>query len=618
MPIMNQINTEINKKLNNLLNNQHILFSYEKALEILLSTKIFSENIACEEIEVKIGEQIYHFNNLESINQENQAIKDFLAQNISCISTDTRKTSDEVFQQQFKQFTNIENFEEIKNLNKQVLLVALRGERFDAHQHLQNAYTQGYCYVLVEEWVEDTDPNIIQIKVKNTLEALQILAKGYREILQNAHLSITAVVGSNGKTTTKEMLAHVYRQHFTDVFATTGNLNNHIGVPLSILRMRAYHQAAVLEIGMNHIGETSLLAELAQPDITIITNAQREHQEFMQTVENVAHEHALMIPYTNQCLIVPNQTEFLKIWQDAYEKQVEKQVEENIENIKLNRLEMQVFNFINDNNNLNNKIISGKISSKSSLNLNKFIEFNENNENNSENNLKKSLMQKLAAFYNLEVELQQKSEVKKYQLPLKLLGKHNANNAISVLHACSVLGMSAETIAKGFASFTGFNGRLQVVQATPWVIDDTYNANPDSVLAAIDALADFKNYLNSENNIKNLKMCLVLGDMGEVGEEGGNYHQQIGEAALNIFDGLITIGELSNHSSKAWNENINNIDNKLKNQALHFTNHAAANFYLQENLNKYDIYLIKGSRFMKMEQIIPNLIPSLAPEKIKV
>ncbi|OYU99408.1 MAG: UDP-N-acetylmuramoylalanyl-D-glutamyl-2, 6-diaminopimelate--D-alanyl-D-alanine ligase, partial [Burkholderiales bacterium PBB5] len=193
------------------------------------------------------------------------------------------------------------------------LFVALRGERFDAHDFLPQASAAGAVAVLAERGIADAGCSGLQ--VADSLAALQQLATAWRA----AHpVPLIAVTGSNGKTTVTQMLASVLRAWLGDAaLATAGNYNNHIGVPLTVLRLRPSHRAAVVELGMNHPGEIAQLAAIAQPTVALVNNAQREHQEFMATVQAVAEENgqALAALPGDGCAVYPADDAHAPVWQ---------------------------------------------------------------------------------------------------------------------------------------------------------------------------------------------------------------------------------------------------------------------------------------------------------------
>ena len=198
------------------------------------------------------------------------------------------------------------------------LFVALRGERFDAHDFLSDVARQGVAAVIVEALPEGWDENkVAAIVVPDTLVALGRIANFWR---RQFDLPVIGVTGSNGKTTVKEMLSSILAAAFgeQDRLATRGNLNNEIGVPLTLFRLAAHHDAAVIEMGMNHPGEIARLAAIAEPTVAMVNNAQREHQEFMHTVEAVARENGAVLAALppDGVAVFPHGDEFTPLWQE--------------------------------------------------------------------------------------------------------------------------------------------------------------------------------------------------------------------------------------------------------------------------------------------------------------
>ncbi len=412
------------------------------------------------------------------------------------------------------------------------LFVALRGDYMNGHDFLAAAQSNGYIAALVDH--HQPDIAMHQIVVPNTLDALQRLARTWRTFFD---IPVVAVVGSNGKTTTKEMIASIFHATQQACISTAGNFNNHIGLPLSILQLRSAHQYAVFEIGMNHMGETHDLGRMLQPSVAIITNAQREHQEFMENVDNVAQEHAHIIAYTKNCAIVPAQAPYQALWQKAAQTQG-----------------ITCYTF------------------------------------GADQDAPDFAFQTQAESINIRHKNQGD-----HHLKLNILGRHNAYNATgawAVAHAC---GIKADVIRQGLESFMPVQGRLQVMRHVPLLINDTYNANPDSVKAAIDVL-------HEQNGAK----LLILGDMGEVGNQAEVFQQEVGQYAYECIDVLFTFGKQSHAAHAAFTA-------LLANAAA--TSKIAQHFKTIEDLidatkilAKTHSVLVKGSRFMQMERVVNALM----------
>jgi UDP-N-acetylmuramoyl-tripeptide--D-alanyl-D-alanine ligase len=412
------------------------------------------------------------------------------------------------------------------------LFVALRGERFDGHDFVAQALASGAAAALVDRSrAASLAGNLIA--VDDPLPALGALAAFWRNRFD---IPVAAVSGSNGKTTTKEMIAAIFRAAAgaDAVAATPGNFNNAIGLPLALLALRAPHRLAVFEIGMNHRGETRELAAIAQPTIAVITNAQREHQEFMRTVDEVAAEHADVV----RALREPGTA-------------------------ILNADDARVGTW---------RAVAG-------AHGHAVVTFG---------------MDRPANFLARHVPhpeggaLELASPAGNAHVLLRVPGRHMASNALAAAATAHAAGLPLTAIVQGLEGFRPVRGRL-VATTTPRgvaVIDDSYNANPDSVRAAIDVLAT-----------RSAPRWLVLGDMGEVGNDGPAFHREIGAYARAAgIDRVYTAGTLARETAEAFGS-------------------AAANFASVDELalrvagDARDgvSVLVKGSRFMRMERVVAAL-----------
>ncbi len=407
------------------------------------------------------------------------------------------------------------------------LFVALRGERFDAHDFLADVAARGAAAVVVERVPDDFA--LPALVVPDTRFALGQIAQQWRKRFA---IPVIGVTGSNGKTTVKEMIASILAAAFGEehILATRGNLNNEIGVPLTLFRMDAQHKAAVIEMGMNHPGEIARLAEIAQPTVGLVNNAQREHQEFMASVAAVAEENGSVISglAADACAVFPADEEFAPLW-TAY----------------AGSRRMMTFGFD-----------SAEVTCQ---------------------------WQPLDFGSRLSVNAQGKN----FELTLSAAGVHNVRNALAACAAALAIGIAPDSIVRGLEAFAPVAGRLQKKQAAhgATVIDDTYNANPDSVRAAIDVLAATP-----------APRTLVLGDMGEVGSEGVAFHEEIGAyARARQIEQLFTVGELARHASLAFGDHARHFDDmdKLNDEVAKVPPTASV--------------LVKGSRFMKMERVVQRL-----------
>jgi UDP-N-acetylmuramoyl-tripeptide--D-alanyl-D-alanine ligase len=407
------------------------------------------------------------------------------------------------------------------------LFVALRGERFDAHDFLSDVADKGVAGVVVESLPEGW--KLPAVVVPNTLVALGQIAHYWRAQFA---IPVIGVTGSNGKTTVKEMIASILAAAHGDEgrLATRGNLNNEIGVPLTLMRLEGQHKAAVVEMGMNHPGEIGRLAAIAAPTIGLVNNAQREHQEFMHTVEAVALENGGVIGglAADGVAVYPADDTYTALWRG---------------------------------------LAGARRSMTFGLDASADVHCTH-------------------AANAFGSTLSVTASGAQFKVQLAAAGLHNVRNALAAIACTLAAGVPQEAVVRGLEAFAPVNGRLQRKQAVngATVIDDTYNANPDSVRAAIDVLAQAAG-----------ERVLVLGDMGEVGTQGQQFHEEIGAYAASRRIGTVLVtGELARHVTGAthfeqFDELLAALDTKLG--------------------SKSDAtVLVKGSRFMKMERVVQHLL----------
>jgi UDP-N-acetylmuramoyl-tripeptide--D-alanyl-D-alanine ligase len=416
------------------------------------------------------------------------------------------------------------------------LFVALAGERFDGHDFVPAAFERGAVAALVAEPRAATLAGNL-IAVPDSLAALGRLAAHWRAQFA---LPVVVVVGSNGKTTVKEMIASILRTHFGEaaVLATRGNLNNAIGLPLTLLGLRAGHRVAAIELGMNHPGETAELAAIAQPTVAVVNNAQREHQEFMNSVADVAAEHAALVralPADGVAVLNADDAS-VDVWRAAARE----------------RAGVSVVEFALDAA----AAVRGRFDPAP------------------EGGTLRLATPAGAATVRLAV-----------------VGRHNAANALAAVAAALAVGVPLPAIVRGLEAFRPVSGRLAARRAAGGaaVIDDTYNANPDSVRAAIDVL-------RAAPGAK----WLVLGDMGEVGGEGPAFHREVGAYARDAgIDRLLTAGTLAAASAEAFGPG-----------AVHHASVEELAARVAAELGRAGAgvtVLVKGSRFMRMERVVAAL-----------
>jgi UDP-N-acetylmuramoyl-tripeptide--D-alanyl-D-alanine ligase len=425
------------------------------------------------------------------------------------------------------------------------LFVALRGERFDGHEFIAVAKQRGAAAAMV---AADAAPSAAPsglplIVVDDTKLALGRLSSHWRGRFD---IPLVAVTGSNGKTTVKEMIAAVLRaEHGADsTLATEGNLNNDIGLPLTLLRLRSGHRCAVIEIGMNHPGETAYLAALAAPTVALVNNAQREHQEFMKSVADVASEHGAAFGELRPggAAVINADDDFAGYWRSLVVNRPAARGAVRIVDFGLDRPAQ----------------VTGRY-----------------------------------AFTGFGSEIALSTPAGAASVSLEVPGRHNVLNALAAAGAAIASGATIGAVARGLQAFRAVKGRMQRKNGRGGavVIDDTYNANPDSVRAAIDVLATSAGHT-----------VLVLGDMGEVGEQGEAFHEEIGRYARGRgVRRLLATGPLSARAAEAFGEG-----------AEHFAAFDALVAAALAEAGAGTVILVKGSRFMRMERAVAALVEEAA------
>jgi len=445
------------------------------------------------------------------------------------------------------------------------LFVALRGETFDAHDFLDQVAARGVAAVVVEQLPENFP--LPAIVVPDTLAALGRIGNAWR---RQFAIPLIGVTGSNGKTTVKEMIASILAAVFgVDArLATQGNLNNEIGVPLTVMRLTAMHHGAVVELGMNHPGEIARLAAIAVPTVALVNNAQREHQEFMHTVEAVARENGAVLAALAEdgVAVFPGDDEYTGLWRELAG-------------------ERDVLTFgLSDSCDVSATFTANSFGNDLNVIL----------RTSSPRRREAKFGESPFAPANLGSRLRG-NDGDKFTIKLSAAGTHNVRNALAACACALAAGIPVEAIVRGLEAFAPVNGRLQRKQAANGavVIDDTYNANPDSVRAAIDVLAQVPS-----------PRILVLGDMGEVGTQGPEFHEEIGAYAFHRgIDTVLATGDLARHMTGSGAQHYEQFDDLL----------AALDKQLG---GKSDAtVLVKGSRFMKMERVVQHLVTPHNPGK---
>ncbi|MBU1689358.1 MAG: UDP-N-acetylmuramoyl-tripeptide--D-alanyl-D-alanine ligase [Gammaproteobacteria bacterium] len=409
------------------------------------------------------------------------------------------------------------------------LFVALKGERFDGHNYVKQVMEQGAVAALVER----RDPawgDFPLLLVKDARLALGELAGHWRSRFT---IPVVALTGSSGKTTVKEMIAGILREQAGDqaVLATKGNLNNDIGMPLTLLGLRDSHRYAVIEMGMNHPGEIAYLSRIAKPGVVLVINAQAAHLAGLGTVEAVAHAKGEIFQglAANGVGVINADDPHAPLWQELA---------------------------------TGHRVIRFGLKQQSEV----------------------SASFKLQPFGS---EIEMLTPTGKFTVALPVPGEHNVRNALAAAAVAQALGVDNATIAAGLAKVSSVKGRLlkNACLHGATMIDDTYNANPGSVRAAIAVLAGMPG-----------KRMLVLGDMGELGENARELHAEIGAAAKAAgIDLLFTLGDLSAAASQSFGEGGRNFE--YIEDLLH---------EIENRLASDVTVLVKGSRFMQMERVVKS------------
>ena len=403
------------------------------------------------------------------------------------------------------------------------LFVALRGERFDGNDLLAQARAQGAVAALAHRG--RLAGAIDGVEVEDTRLALGELARVWRAQWRHPLLAVT---GSNGKTTVTQMVASILRAWKGEAaLATQGNFNNDIGVPLTLLRLRDVHRIAVLELGMNHPGEIAQLSRIARPTVALVNNAQREHQEFMETVEAVARENGAVLEAlpADGIAVFPLDDVYSPLWRTLAARR-------------------RVIGF-GDTPDAAVRCVD-------------------------------------ARWQGDRWQVCLATPVGAIDTSLAIAGAHNVRNAMAASACAIAAGAPAAAIVQGLADFRAVTGRsramaVQVDGRDITLIDDAYNANPDSVRAAIDVLASLPG-----------PHLLVLGDMGEVGARGPQFHAEVGGyARARGIEYLHTLGEQSRAMGGVHHSDIDTL-----------------NAAVLAALPSVGSVLVKGSRFMRMERVV--------------
>ncbi len=411
------------------------------------------------------------------------------------------------------------------------LFVALEGESFDGHQFLDQAIASGASAAVLNREIPINIPHLV---VNDSTLAYGLIARENRRAFNGKLIALT---GSAGKTSCKEMIATIFAED-GEVLATQDNFNNEVGVPLTLLQLQASHKYAVVEMGARHQGDIKYLCRFAEPDIALVTNVMPVHLEIFGDVETIATTKGEIFESVAKAGIAV--VNFDEKYIDQWMRQAG---------------DAHIYSF-----SLKNKaadVYAGEIES-----------------------LKNGCIQFLLCYQGEQLLIK-----------LPVLGKHNVSNALAAATVAIAAGVSLPQIKAGLEKVTPVNGRLKTIELGDLtVIDDSYNASPGSVRAAIDVLAEFEG-----------QRCLVLGTMGELGASAAEMHCEVAKyAADKNIEQLLFVGEFAESMAVQTGQNavsFSDMNALLKQLAL---------------LEKSNVVLVKGSRSAKMERVIDSLVQKYA------
>lgn len=430
------------------------------------------------------------------------------------------------------------------------LFIALRGGTFDGHNFITKAVEAGAAAIIAEaKWVEPnqilfSSLNVPRLLVEDTIRTFGLLANAHRKKFE---IPVLVIGGSNGKTTTKEMVSSVLCSKFR-ILNTEGNLNNHVGVPQTIMRLEKEHEIAVLEIGTNHFGEIDYLCSVVEPTHVLITNVGHEHLEFFGSLDGVS-----------------------KAEGEAFEW------------LRQHRPSTGV-GFVNrDDSHLKNK----------SKGIHKAITYGFAKGAASV----KGRVQSLDEDACVRLEIRQSAK-KPFRVQLSVPGHHNAFNALAAATVGLTFKVPVKRIQQALSSFSSASKRMEVLKVdSVIVLNDTYNSNPDSVMAALGVLGS----IGTPG-----KKIAVLADMLELGKNSIEEHKHIGELVTTSgVKYLLTYGPLSKHTHEA----------AAMAGKSHYEQKAVLSEFLFGILSPGDVVLIKGSRGMKMEEVVAFITERLKMSK---
>lgn len=414
-----------------------------------------------------------------------------------------------------------------RELESGALFVAIAGERFDGNDFLADAHSKGAAGAMVSRLASVPLP---QVRVSDTRDAFGRMARAWRE---NFPLPVVAVTGSNGKTTVKELIAGIL-EFGRNICVTRGNLNNDLGVPLTLMELRETHQALVIEMGANHPGEIDYLSGLAQPTVGVITNANAAHLEGFGSIAGVAAAKGELLDHLPRAgtAVINADDEFCADWRARSRAE-----------------EVLTFGLRPGAD----CTVAGEIAAE-------------------------------AGGSRFALRLPEGATL---EVALPLAGRHNVLNALAAAAAAHALGASGEEIQRGLSRAHAVKGRLNLLSGRGGtaVIDDSYNANPESARAALDFLRDCGGH-----------RIFVLGDMAELGEAAPTLHRELGEYARDCCDDLLALGDLSRHAAAAFGD-----------RGQFFSEITSLRRALEPLLGSDSTVLLKGSRVMELDRLVASL-----------
>lgn len=422
-----------------------------------------------------------------------------------------------------------------RNIGENELFLALKGDSYDGHDYISEALKRGASGAVVERSINNVPENKVIVEVPSTLEALGKIAKLWRQNFRN--LKVVAITGSNGKTTTKEMIYCVLTRRY-NILKNQGNFNNLIGLPLTLLSLRPDHDIAVVELGMNTFGEIRKLAEICGPDIGIITNIGKAHIGNLGGIDGVKQAKAELVEEfdkTDKIFIVNSDDE--RVFE----------ISEGIECRK-------IYYGLNGNPD--------------------YKAYDINRDSN--------------GFISFKTEIDDETIV----IKIKTIGLHNIYNALCAVSVATIFDLPASQIKDSLENFEFPKMRLEILRSTKGftIINDSYNANPDSTRRALGELVELKG---------RGRAIAVLGDMLELGEMSESEHKNIGKYVSELgVDYLFSTGVHGRAIYEAAKGSVNSV---------HAENQKVLSAAILAVADKDDVILVKGSRGMKMENIVKYL-----------